>query len=213
MEKKITQFLVLILAIITGSLCVLYIVVHMTPPKTYSKIETVPQPPLLVTNKEAITITEDALDVATKAPVVDRATFKEISSPIFPNNHEYAKDKNFVYRNTYGELRIVAGAVPNGFELIGACSRGEGGGMYYTKDHIHVFCDERIIPEADPETFTVLGDIESTTIGEIPYVAGVAKDKNHVYFGSMMMGGIDPKICTKNTLAKCIVGQGDYIVR
>ncbi len=215
MEKKITQFLVLLLSITTGSLLVLCVVVHMAPPPPASlKIEAVSQPTqLLVANREDAPITEDIPDVTIREPVVDRATFEVISSSLLPNNHQYAKDKNFVYRNVYGELRIVAEAVPSGFELVGVCYRGEGGGTDYVKDRIHVFCNDRIIPEADPETFTVLGYIESTIIGELPTVPMVAKDKNHVYFGSVMMGGIDPKICTKDTLAVCIAGQGEYIVR
>lgn len=206
MGVKITRFLVWGLAISTIVTFVAYLVVHLnTPqitPKATSNFLQIPSPDAA---KEDISALEDASGMsATKEPVVDEATFKEIISPIFPNNHEYFRDKNFVYRNVYGELRIFVGAEPKGFELVGACARGDGGSVHYTKDSVHVFCNEKIIFDADPGTFTVLGEIESTSTEDMPYVTGVAKDKNHVYFGSVLMNGINQNMCTKEALDKCL---------
>ncbi len=203
---KITRLVALGLALTTIVTLVVCLAVYKAAPRATIKNNGNFQPvqSSIVLNEDISAQKNDFSASTTKELAVDEATFKEISSPIFPNNHEYFKDKNFVYRNVYGELRIFAGVEPKGFELVGACARGDGGSVHYTKDTVHVFCDEKIIPEADPRTFTVIGEIESTSTEDMPYVTGVAKDKDHVYFGGMVINGINPNVCTKDTLHKCI---------
>jgi len=105
-------------------------------------------------------------------PGADAKTFTAIysvwtDSPTF----NFAKDKNHVY----SECSIISGADPATFSLI----NNDEGWTYAAKDKNNVYYDisgstetpAALLPDADPATFTVFGDL----------VHGYAKDKNHVY--------------------------------
>jgi peptidoglycan hydrolase-like protein with peptidoglycan-binding domain len=96
----------------------------------------------------------------------------------------YAKDKNVIY--DLATRKEVTADVLHFTELI----RG------YAKDSQNVFYRKDVIPDADPDTFVVVGAPDE---GSIPF----AKDKNHVFLGSEVMKNGSVKLCAKEHLGKC----------
>ena len=108
----------------------------------------------------------------------------DVDVPSFSFLLYYAKDKNIVYSLTTG--KEVSADVTHFTELNGR----------YAKDQEDVFYQGKVIHEADPDTFVVVGAPDE---GSIPF----AKDKNHVYLGVEVVKNGSAKLCTKEHLDKC----------
>lgn len=134
---------------------------------------------------------------------IDLATF----TPLGPFQ---AKDKNHVYDTGGTDIQIVTDADPATFEVVGGVSLGPNGALTgnYTKDKDSVwYLQAYKISGADPATFVALG--EDGSIESFDF----AKDKNHVYCGSGILGGadvntFDPKTANPDTLdfSQCVHG-------
>lgn len=115
----------------------------------------------------------------------------------------YFKDKDAMYQTSKvscrqkvcdGPLVIMNEYDPATFVFIGECYSNEPGDReadvnYYTKDKDAVYCGDKLIKDADPQTFKVIGQAEEPGIEWISF----AVDKDHVFQGGQIIKGADPK--------------------
>ncbi len=118
--------------------------------------------------------------------------YKIIQNIDFPSTQvlstHYLKDKNHVYFNkSYGDdaqQRILPGFDVNTFRVVQNSSNHEGyfvdkNGVYVDKSLGTLNADTSKIVDADRDTFMVLEEY------------GMAKDKNHVYYGGKVVPNVD----------------------
>lgn len=156
---------------------------------------------------------------------IDVSTFTYYGTPQADSRRgsSYAKDKNAVY---VGCGSLLENADPdtfqvfedsyakdkdtvwwNGYEIEGAdASSFQALGENYAKDSNHVYYSEterrttQHIEEADPATFQLVEKYAERESGSKYHYA---KDKNNVYWSSILVEGVDPDdCCTLDTLEK-----------
>ena len=99
------------------------------------------------------------------------------------------KDDDHVYfegeydESVYDLISYVDAAT---FQYVDTCAFVEKSRAHYTKDKNSVFCGGIKLEGADPETFEVIGMIEPDISG-----TAIARDALNVYFGSVLLEGID----------------------
>ncbi|MCE7063933.1 DKNYY domain-containing protein [Dyadobacter sp. CY326] len=140
----------------------------------------------------------------TRMKGVDAATFK-------PLPRLYSSDKNHVYVFDVLELKIIEGADPASFKLLGgdhAIDKKQAYWMYdviagsdvstfekinelYAKDGKQVYFAAQPLLGSDPQTFEVL-----------PGQLSCSYDKNHVYSGSKVIPNIHPATLPKGKKCK-----------
>jgi hypothetical protein len=97
------------------------------------------------------------------------------------NYTEYAKDKNTAY---FDDSPIVIPSTATTSSSTSSFVGLSGWPGYYATDDMHVFAAGKIIPGADPATFSVL--LEANGSDSV-----FAKDKNHAYVDGQMLSGVD----------------------
>lgn len=150
-----------------------------------SQINITPNKMVVIKNENTILALKDEYRVFI-APDGDTVQVNDAdpASFDFNNGYQYPTDKNHVYYVKYdyenSNISVLPDADPKSFKVLGKCQMIEKYGTLQAKDSKHVYVENKIIPDADAETYNFITTFSLDI--DIPSMFSYSKDKNNIFY-------------------------------